>query len=180
MRRTIGGKKFIIVGSALAVALALPHHGIAGVAPVFDLTGTWTGKVTCTFQDNGVSEKVPFPSTMTISQNGNAINVLVDSGSAGSFAYGGWAQVNAKKSNKGATTFVECQTNPFVNNYNEVVSAIVTIKPTKKNSANAVLTGTSGYSQTDVGGNPILGGICKYKFTRTIATDPGATGCSPI
>jgi len=142
-------------------------------AHAFDMTGTWEGKWTCRVQINGTPTTIANDdSVMQITQVGPIVHVDLDNGA---YLYNGWAGADNDNPKRGASTFVGCGTSPRVRFDNEVISARVKA-PTGSN--NGEFSGTSAYNSTDVG-DIELGGICRYTFTRTSATDPGIGPCPP-
>src|SRR2546427_10527936 len=79
-------------------------------AYAFNMTGIWNGRWDCRVQENGTFIFIKNPtSVMKITHKGSTVHVDLDNGS---FHYSGWARANNGNPNQGATTVVECQTDP--------------------------------------------------------------------
>ena len=142
-------------------------------AHAFDLTGTWEGKWTCRAQINGAPSTIANDdSVMKITQLGPDGYVDLDNGT---YHYSGWAAADNDNDKRGATTVVDCDTNPRSEFSNEMISAKVKA-PSGADSGE--FNGTSAYNLAQPG-NIELGGICRYTFERVSATDPGVLPCPP-
>jgi hypothetical protein len=142
-------------------------------AHAFNMTGLWKGRWDCRAQQNGTFQIFGNPSSvLKITQTGSAVYVDLDNGS---YHYSGWAGTNNKNADRGATTVVECRTDPTSPVYNEIISADVNA-PSRTGSGKFI--GISVYNSTDALSTDI-GGTCSYIFQRTSSADPGVGPCSP-
>jgi hypothetical protein len=174
----------VAVGALLGVG-ALQAHA-------FNMTGTWKGTWSCRVQHDGTATTIANQtSVIKITQVGSAVNMDLDNNE---FHYSGWARTDNENADRGATTVVECRTNPASAVYNEVISAEVKA-PTGAKSGE--FNGTSAFNSTEPlpgawtpfdppCGSDLssledvttdIGGICRYSFKRVSATDPGVGAC---
>jgi len=118
----------------------------AGViqAHAFNMTGTWKGTWTCRVQHDGTATTIANQaSVMKITQVGPAVHVDLDNGE---FHYSGGARTDNENADRGATTVVECRTNPASAVYNEVISAEVKAPSGAKSGE---FNGTSAFNSTE-------------------------------
>lgn len=177
-----------IRGIPLAVSFLL----IGGVlqAHAFNMTGTWKGTWTCRVQRDGTATTIANQSSVIkITQVGSAVNMDLDNNE---FHYSGWARTDNENVDRGATTVVECRTNPASAVYNEVISAEVKAPSGAKSGE---FNGTSAFNSTEIllggctwwdprcdsalaaNGSTDIGGICRYTFKRVSSADPGVGAC---
>ncbi|MEB2286101.1 MAG: hypothetical protein B6D46_14415 [Polyangiaceae bacterium UTPRO1] len=145
----------------------------------YDLTGEWTGKVTCkTFA--GVKSKSTTIVQMHVTQSGQQIGMVIDSPS-GSRLYAGLANPSLKKpGEKGEMAVVSCGTS------DDTVSGlggelgrliVATAKPPK---TKATLKGISLCFELPNPAPLPQFGTCKWSMKRTSKVDPNvATTCEP-
>ena len=174
----------VAVGVLLGVGAIQVH--------AFNMTGTWKGTWTCRVQHDGTATTIANQaSTMKITHVGSAVYVDLDNGE---FHYSGWARTDNENADRGATTAVECRTNPASAVYNEVISAEV---KAPSGASSGEFNGTSAYNSTDnLPGCSFLdpqcnsalnstdnvstdiGGICRYTFKRVSSDNPGVGACT--
>jgi hypothetical protein len=159
-------------------------------AHAFNMTGTWKGTWTCRVQRDGTATTIANQaSVMKITQVGSTVNMDLDNNE---FHYSGWARTDNENADRGATTVVECRTNPSSAIYNEIISAEVKA-PTGAKSGE--FNGTSAFNSTEIlpggctwwdprcdsvltaNGSTDVGGICRYSFKRVSSADPGVGTC---
>jgi len=161
-------------------------------AHAFNMTGTWKGTWSCRVQRDGTATTIANQaSVLKITQVGSAVHVDLDNGQ---FHYNGWARTDNENADRGATTVVECRTNPASAVYNEVISAEVKAPTGVKNGE---FNGTSAFNSTEPlpgactpfdprCGSDLssledvttdIGGICRYSFKRVSSADPGVGAC---
>ena len=155
--------------SALALGAFLASASPARAALItYDLTGDWTGKITCNVFAGGVKQKIVLTPTMHVSQIGQNIGVEIELG-LGSKRYAGLANPDAKKpEQKGETALILCGTDNVLGatSPDEIGRMSVSAKPGK---VKASLKGLSFYSDVDDHGT------CKWSMKRISTTDPGVT-----
>src|SRR5262245_12655031 len=96
----------IVRRGALAAIVLVLAPGVD--AHAFDMTGVWTGKVTCKNFDGVKFAEEVNPSTMRISHNGTSATMDLDNGT---LHFNGHAVDDAKKPDaKGQVVFFECGT----------------------------------------------------------------------
>lgn len=159
--------------STLALGALLVSAAPAAAALLdYDLTGDWTGKITCSAYVGGVKQKIVLTPTMHVSQVGQNIGVSLEIGLGGK-RYAGLANPDAKKpEQKGETALILCGTDNVLGatSPDEIGRMSVAAKPGK---VKATLKGLSFYS--DVADH----GTCKWSMKRISTTDPGVdTACS--
>jgi hypothetical protein len=164
--------------TTLVVAAALLGASPATVsAQLFDLTGTWVGKLTCKSFDTGTKVKLVLEPVLQISQNGAEVGARLDFGGSQE-QYHGLANPDGKKpETKGQLALLRCSTDGIVGNdfgSDEIGHFTVTTKAPP--SAKAGLKGLSIYTAPGTA-NPEAG-TCAWKWTRTELTNPNVPiGC---
>jgi len=156
--------------STVSRTLLLTLSTILLTAPslfAYDLTGTWAGKWSCTVFDGEKFKDGNKESTMTITQDGDVLNVNID---AGDFLWNGRAIANTEKPLKGEAIIIQCGTDnvPF-GNQGEMGRATVKTKLDSPKATFKMLTIFEGGS--------VQVGTCKYSFKRLDTTDPGNVPC---
>lgn len=137
----------------------------ASPAAGLDLTGTWTGKFTCTEWDGSQSRFTEKDDVMAITQTGDLIAV----DSLNQFS-GAVLSDLRKPLAKGVVKMANCNTdNDPANGADEL--AVLKAK-VNRDKGTGKLKGASVY--TGVGSF----GTCKWSYKLTDPADPGATGCN--
>lgn len=135
----------------------------------YDLTGTWSGSLTCNAFVGGVKQKTVRTPIMRISQAGFDIGVQLDFG-AGTSRYAGLANPDTKKPElKGETALILCGTDNElgVDAPDEIARMSAS---TKTGKVKASLKGLSFFSNPQV--SAPNHGTCKWKWTRIDTVDP--------
>ncbi|WP_374089179.1 hypothetical protein [Methylomicrobium lacus] len=149
-------------------------------AGALDITGTWSGKFTCSNFDgltyNTVSDK---KQTLYISQYGENVSVeWVDEANNTTVTYftGSVIAHQNKPSSKGQVALADCSTGPELNAYfSEIAKLSASVN---LNTGTGTLTGTSIYSIPDSPEAMKTVGQCKWNFKRVNPQDPQVTaGC---
>jgi hypothetical protein len=168
-------RRRVIVRSGLAALVSVA--ALCAVVPravdaafiTYDLTGTWTGTITCAEFVDGAKEKTVSTPSMQVSQVGLNIGLTLDFGGGNVDQYAGLANPDAKKPDeKGEFAVVFCGTN------SEIADAVPDklgrmVASTKPNKVKATIKGTTIFS--DPPGLVAHHGTCKWKFTRTDSTN---------
>lgn len=139
-------------------------------AAAFDLTGTWTGTRTCKDLSAGAKLKFKEPATLSISQSGNAIGIVVDITGVGTTSYTALANFPAAKPDKGEFAMIHCGTNDVAGDATTFDAIGRMQATTKTGKVKAKIKGVSFFSDTDTV-TPTLG-TCNWSLTRTDVTDP--------
>lgn len=143
---------------ALAAAVALPAAGL-------DLTGTWTGKYTCTEYDGALTRFTVRDDVMAISQNGFAFQV--DSQNQ----FSGVAIPDAKRPDtKGEAKLANCNTDHLVANGGDELARVKVKLDRAKGKGK--LKGVSVYTA------PGIVGSCRWSYKLTDPANPNASGCN--
>lgn len=164
------------------IRIALLAGAMLGVGPriatgqVFDLSGTWTGSITCKAATAGVKEKITLTPAVTISQIDNRVGVRVDLGSGGVEHYTGLANPDEKKPlTKGEIALIHCGSDDAPGadpSFDEIGRFVAATKEAPV--AKASLKGISVFAR------PESIGTCTWKWTRTALGNPGVpVGCLP-
>ena len=160
----------------LAVCLALA----VGAAPAsaafitYDLSGNWTGTVTCSELVDGVKQKTVTTTTMKITQAGVNFGVQLGTG-LDTRLYAGLANADAKKPTaKGEAYLALCGTD---NQLGVGRDELVRISDAKADKVKATIKGFSHFSGPLGPGAHF--GTCKWKWKR-VDQNPGtpATTCA--
>jgi hypothetical protein len=157
--------------SLLAIAVAVLASATS--AGAIDLTGTWSGKYTCT-QFDGAPSKVKSPpdSVMVIVQTGATLSAIIDEGSGGTYR-GATIDATAKPDEQGEAVFNACGTDAFP--LDGGTAELVRLKA-KVNAENG--TGTlSGVSYFET---PTTLLTCKLKYKRTTTAPVKFAGCDAM
>ena len=162
------------------IRIALFVCALVGAGPrvatgqIFDLTGTWTGAITCKVVNAGVKEKVVSAPILAISQTGTRVGARLDLGGGSFVHYTGLANPDGKKpETKGELALIRCGTDDLPGSElspDELgrFSAATKAPPVVK----ASLKGTTVLTEPD------RIGTCAWKWTRTGVVDPGlSTEC---
>ena len=151
---------------ALAFALAALAASAAPLsAAALDLTGTWTGKYTCTEYDGTQRRFTVKDDVIAISQAG--FEFAVDSTSALS----GVAIPDARSPDtRGEAKLASCSSDALVSNGGDALARLKAKVDRAKGKGK--LKGVSIYI------GPGLVGSCKWSYKLTDPADPGAAGCS--
>ena len=155
------------------LAIAVCALATATSASAIDLTGTWSGKYTCT-QFDGSSSKVTSPpdSVLLIVQTGGTLSAIIDDGSGGTYR-GATIDATAKPDEQGEAVFNACGTDavPFSGGTSELVRLKVKVDPDK---GTGTLSGVS-YFET-----PTFMLTCKLKYKRTSTAPTKFGGCDAM
>jgi hypothetical protein len=149
-----------------ALVATVTHVAPASAAFLtYDLTGTWTGSITCSEYDGGVKvkPKTVLTPTMRITQVGVSLGVLLDFGTS-TRLYGGLANPDAKKpEQKGEAALIRCGTSDVIATGlpNQIARMTVSAKPGK---VKATFKGVSIF--TDPSDPEPRHGTCKWKWKR--------------
>jgi hypothetical protein len=142
-------------------------------AQLFDLTGTWSGKITCKTASAGLKATIVSTPVLAVSQSGNAIGLALDFGNGTIERYTGLANPDGKKpATKGELGIIHCGTDGVAANAgsDEIGRLVAATKAAP--AVKASLKGRSVFSA------PPAIGTCAWTWTRTDAADPGvATSC---
>jgi hypothetical protein len=139
---------------------------IPSIAFAINLTGEWTGSISCTAFD-GTSFRIPrSTSSLFISHSASAFAAHLEGGE-GPTDYSGQAVQQSGVSARLQGIMVECHTTPSLTDRSEVVH----LKATESSSA-ARLKGSSIFR--DQGGDI---GTCRWSFKRANKNDPGLSDC---
>lgn len=165
---------FLTLGMAAALLGASPSPA---TGQLFDLTGTWAGKLSCKSFADGVAVKSVLEPTLEITQapGGTEVGARLDFGGPAE-AFHGLANPDGKKpETKGQLALIRCSTDEVPGNdvgIDEIGHFTVTTKAPEKGT----LKGVSIYSAA--GSAPAEAGTCAWKWTRTSAADPSVPiGC---
>ncbi len=159
---------------AACVALGSSAGPAAAAFITYDLSGNWTGTITCSELVGGVKQKTVTTSTMKITQAGVNFGVQIGTG-LDTRLYAGLANADAKKpEKKGEATLALCGTD---NVLGVSTDELVHVTVSNADKIKASLKGLSYFSAPTAPG-PHLG-TCKWKWKR-IDRDPGtlATDCA--
>lgn len=161
-------------GLALLTLALVGADGARAAAQTFDLTGRWTGKLTCKTASAGTKSTTVATPTLAITQVvDGALGMELDYGNGTVERYTGLANPDGKKPlTKGELGIIRCGTDSVATNASadEIGRLFASTKapPTVK----ATLKGQSVFSA------PPSIGTCSWKWARTDLTDPGvATSC---
>lgn len=165
-----------IVRVAIGTALLLGSHPAVarGQVSTFDLTGAWSGKLTCKGTNAGVKETVVSTPALAVTQSGNAVGLRMDFGAGVVVDYVGRANPDGKKPlEKGELGVIRCGTDTAVGATEAAdeigrLSASAKLAPSSKGTlkGSSVLARSAGLA------------TCTWKWTRTGTADPGvATEC---
>lgn len=161
MRKTIVG--------LLAATVAL-GGAVVPAAYAYDLTGSWVGKWSCKGFDGAKFADGNAASTMVVTQTGNTLAVVIDSGE---FRYNGAAIPDGAKPEKGEGVLHQCGTTNVPLQVAESELLRVSVK-TKPGAVKATVKGISIFDNAD--GSPAVG-TCKYTYKRIDVANPNVTGC---
>jgi hypothetical protein len=165
-----------LIRVSLFTAALLGMHSSYATGQVFDLTGEWTGKLTCK-RFNGVKETFSAEPAVAITQNGNAIGLRVDFGGGSVQQYTGLANPDGKKPDtKGEFGLIRCGTDSVAAGVEPASDEVGRFSATTKAAPaiKATFKGTSVFTEA------ARLGTCTWKGTRTSLTNLGvATGCVP-
>jgi hypothetical protein len=154
------------VRSGIVLALAaLAASGAPLAAGALDLTGTWTGKYTCTEYDGTLSRFTVRDDVLAISQSG--FELAVDSTSA----FSGVAIADARApEGRGEAKLAACSTDAAVSNGGDALARLKVKLDREKGRGK--LKGVSLYA------GPGLVGSCRWSYKLTDPANPGAAGCN--
>lgn len=151
-------------GIALAFA-ALAASGAPLSAVALDLTGTWTGKYTCTEYDGTLSRFTVRDDVMAISQSG--FELAVDSTNS----FSGVAIPDARApEGRGEAKLASCSTDSLVSNGGDALARLKAKVDRAKGKGK--LKGVSLYA------GPGRVGSCRWSYKLTDPANPGAGGCN--
>lgn len=150
---------------------------IASSAPAYDLTGSWTGTRKCKDLFDGAKEAFTDSVSFAITQSDRAIGIRVDVVGGGTTSYTALANFLAAKPDKGEFAMIHCGTNDVVGDLNAFDAIGRMQASTKVGKVKAKIGGITLFS--DTGTAPAGLGTCKWKLTRTDATDPGVDTACP-
>lgn len=146
---------------AACAALGLLAGPASAAFITYDLTGNWTGTITCNESADGVKQKTVTTTTMEVSQAGVNFGIRMGTGLATRF-YAGLANADAKKPTaKGEAALALCGTD---NALGAGADELVRITVSKADKLKASIKGFSHFSGP-LGPGPHFG-TCKWKFTR--------------
>jgi hypothetical protein len=151
----------IVAALGVATILQLPATAFA-----MNLTGEWSGTISCTAFD-GTLYRIPrSPSTLYVSHSGSTFAAHLDNGE-GPTDYSGQAIQESGLSTRLRAIMVECHTAPTLVDRSEVVH----LKAADgggggRIKGSSIFRGQSG----DIG-------TCRWTFTRVNKTDPGLADC---
>ena len=161
------------------IRIAILAGALVGVGPqvatgqTFDLTGTWTGSITCKLVSGGVKGKVTATPVLTLTQIGTQIGGRLDFG--GSVVhYTGLANPDGKKpETKGEVALIRCGTDDLP------ASELSADELGRLTAATKALPAVKAKPRgTTVLTEPERIGTCSWKWTRTAAGNPGlSTEC---
>jgi hypothetical protein len=163
--------------AALAAALLLLASGVQAQAVPSNLEGTYTGTVSCKFNNASNGETGGFKSDselrirqVTAGANGTALAILLDDAS-----YSGRSIDTG--TGKGQVAFVRCGSgNSAWSEPTEVWKSKFSVK---LNSSTGSISGTSVYNEANTGPGQGTLVTCKGKWKRVDASEPvGAVGCA--
>lgn len=169
----IARRSVTIVAGALVLAIAATTRAHAGAA-FLDLAGTWTGKITCKGNSEGVKDSFFLEPVMRISQSGFGLGVVLDYGGGVLERYTALVNPDAKKPDqKGELAIIFCGTDdqigvPF--DFDEIGRMSVSAKLGK---VKASFKGTSIFTDFADPGPLQEGYTCKWKYTRTDTNPAG-------
>ena len=136
----------------------------------YDLSGNWTGTITCSELVDGVKTKTVTTSTMKITQAGVNFGIQIGTG-LDTRIYVGLANPDAKKPlAKGDATLVLCGTDNALGTSKD---ELVRVQVSKVDKVKASMKGLS-YFSAPPNPTPHLG-TCKWKWKR-VDQDPGTLG----
>lgn len=171
------GKPRHAIATLVAAAALLGASPSTATAQLFDLTGTWVGKLSCKSFETGSKVKFALEPVLQISQSGNQVGARLDFGGTQE-QFDGVANPDGKKpETKGQLALLRCGTDNVAGNdfgTDEIGHFTVTTKPLPAEKAS--LKGVSIYSAPGTATPEV--GTCAWKWTRTDLTNPNISiGC---
>lgn len=158
---------------ALLTLTLIGASGTRAAAQVFDLTGSWTGKLSCKIATAGAKSTTTALPTLAITQADAAIGMALDYGNGTVEHYTALANPDGKKPlTKGELGIIRCGTDSVATNLpaDEIGRLFASTKAPP--GVKATLKGQSVFSA------PPTIGTCTWKFTRIDLADPSvATSC---
>lgn len=146
---------------AACMALGVMAGPASAAFITYDLTGNWTGTITCSESVDGVKQKTVTTTTMEVSQAGVNFGIRMGTGLA-TRLYAGLANADAKKPTaKGEASLVRCGTD---NVLGFDVDELVRLTVSKADKLKASIKGFSHFSGPLAPGPHF--GTCKWKFKR--------------
>ena len=151
-----------LAGGAVAAAVGSP------AAALDDASGTYTGKLKCTYIDGGTPVKEKFDSTVRLVEAKDGVRMAIDAG-AGAFTGTVIGQVldDTEKPDRGKFAGVSCGLNALSQNGSAVHSDLVI----KAGSDKGSIKGTVFVYQVGTAG------ICTFSGKRTSTTPPDVFLC---
>lgn len=164
------------------IRIAIFTVTILGLGPriatgqIVDLTGTWTGSLTCKALNGGVKERTTTKAVLDVTQIGNAVGARLDFGDSVFEHYTGLANPDGKKPlTKGEVALIHCGTDDDPGakpSFDEVGRFVAVTK--------AAPTVKASFKGASIAARPESIATCAWKWTRTAVADLGVpTSCLP-